>query len=384
MKNFTFFIILLSLLTASCNSRVNSIFGSRTPHERYEKRMDELDIDETPIGKEWKAASAKALHSPVLISLPFRMQGVFPADKPRAIGLEFTAKQGEQLRFELQKNTTHDLVIYADLFKKEGMETEHLFSAETDSTRFVADMDESGTYILRLQPQIQDSGDYTLTIISGPSLGFPLSDKKARVGSFWGDSRDGGTRRHEGIDIFAPKKSPAIAAADGYITGVDEGGLGGKTVWLRPSGKNYSLYYAHLDAQLVQRGQFVKKGETIGLVGNTGNAKHTPAHLHFGIYTYGGAVDPFPFVNPVVKNTALATKELPELLRLTKAQKTASGTFINANTVVVPIAVTAKNYIAELPDGTLINAPFAAMKAMKEISQTGTIASKQLIEKKKS
>src|SRR5687767_8483189 len=126
MKNFTFFLLLFSLLIISCNSRINGIFGTKTPHERYVKRMDELDIDETPLGKEWKAASEKALIEPVSISLPFRMQGLFPAGIPRAVGLEFTAKQGEQLKFELQKNTGTDLIVYADLFRRDGMETEHL------------------------------------------------------------------------------------------------------------------------------------------------------------------------------------------------------------------------------------------------------------------
>ena len=121
-----------------------------------------------------------------------------------------------------------------------------LLSADTSSTQFTFDATETGTYVLRLQPQLNQSGSYGLSIAVGPSLGFPVSGTKAKPGSFWGDSRDGGKRRHEGMDIFAPKLTPAIAAADGYISGVREGGLGGKTVWLNVNNRNIYLYYAHL------------------------------------------------------------------------------------------------------------------------------------------
>jgi hypothetical protein len=211
------------------------------------------------------------------------------------------------------------------------------------------------------------TGEYNLSISVGPSLAFPVSGTKAKAGSFWGAARDGGKRRHEGIDIFAPKLTPAVAAADGYVTGVREGGIGGKTVWLRHSDKNVFLYYAHLDKQSVQEGQFVKKGDVIGLVGNTGNAKFTPAHLHFGVYTYSGPVDPLPYVNQSLKTApAVPAKNLTRSLKLIKTQKTVQGTVVKANTILVPLAVTAKGYIAELPDGNLIKAPFTSVQVFKQ------------------
>lgn len=244
-------------------------------------------------------------------------------------------------------------------------------------------MEETGDYVLRLQPELFRSGEYSLSISVGPSLGFPVSYNKANVGSVWGDNRDGGKRSHEGIDIFAPKLSPAIAAADGYITGVREGGLGGKTVWLRPEGKDYTLYYAHLDKQLVQEGQTVKKGQTIGLVGNTGNAKYTPSHLHFGVYTSGGAIDPLPFVNKKVQTPVeIPGKNLAGLLKLTKSKKVGDD-LIKANTVLVPLAVTSKGYIAELPDGKNIQIEFDDAKIIKAGTKTD-IATKPSLASKKS
>ena len=77
---------------------------------------------------------------------------------------------------------------------------------------------------------------------------------------------------------------------------MDINNLGGKVVFMRPSGKNLSLYYAHLDSQIVETGQRVTTGQVLGLVGNTGNARTTPAHLHFGIAGGKGWVNPLPYV----------------------------------------------------------------------------------------
>jgi len=366
MKNL-FYLFLFAVLSVSCGSNVN-IFGNKTPHRQYEEK-----IDDTPAGREWLAVSKKVLASPQTIQLPYRHQGNFPNDKSRALALMFTVKQGERVHVELDKQNNSEFVLYADLYLQDGDELSHLYAADIDSTRFNFDAEETGSYIIRLQPEINGTGLYSLNISTGPSLGFPVSGHKARTGSFWGDDRDGGKRSHEGIDIFAPKLTPAVAAADGYITSVRDGGLGGKTVSLRPTGKKLSLYYAHLDKQLVEEGQFVKKGEVVGLVGNTGNAKHTPAHLHFGIYTYDGAIDPFPFVNQTVKTApALPNKEMSGYLKLLKAQKSPTGSLAEVNTVLIPLAVTSKNFIAELPDGTIIQAPFNAVKLVKEREQQKT------------
>jgi murein DD-endopeptidase MepM/ murein hydrolase activator NlpD len=135
----------------------------------------------------------------------------------------------------------------------------------------------------------------TPTLVS--SWVFPVWGKKSNIGSFWGDARDGGKRKHEGIDIFAKKGTPVVAVYDGVIISKSTTPLGGKNLWLQSLHKPLRAYYAHLDQQKVRAGQFVKKGQVIGTVGNTGNAKHTPSHLHFGIYkSFGGAVDPLPYV----------------------------------------------------------------------------------------
>ena len=115
------------------------------------------------------------------------------------------------------------------------------------------------------------------------------------IKSFYGDSRDGGKRAHEGIDIFAKKGTPVIAPTDGVVTRVTTGKLGGKVVWMQDKKRGHSYYFAHLDQQLVSPGKAVAKGDTLGTVGNTGNARYTPPHLHFGIYQ-NRSLDPVNFV----------------------------------------------------------------------------------------
>ena len=135
-------------------------------------------------------------------------------------------------------------------------------------------------------------------------LYFPVTGSRVNVGSVWGQERDGGRRRHEGIDIFADKGTPLVAISDGIIEFVGNDQLGGKTITLQPDDYEWEAYYAHLDKQYVSNGQRVKKGQLIGTVGNTGNAKSTPPHLHFGIYTENGAIDPLPYVKTSPKLTS--------------------------------------------------------------------------------
>ena len=116
--------------------------------------------------------------------------------------------------------------------------------------------------------------------------------------STWHAPRPGG-RRHEGQDIFAAEGTPVVSATDGVVTRIAEGGLGGKHVWIfGPGGRSY--YYAHLSgfSGTVSVGDFVEAATVIGYVGNTGNARTTPPHLHFGVYSASGAIDPAPLLSP--------------------------------------------------------------------------------------
>lgn len=87
---------------------------------------------------------------------------------------------------------------------------------------------------------------------------------------------------HRGVDIFARKGTPVLSATTGIVVYTGILSLGGNVVVvLSPTLKFH--YYAHLDEIQTSTLQFVSSGEQIGTVGKTGNAKNTPAHLHYSI-----------------------------------------------------------------------------------------------------
>ena len=154
--------------------------------------------------------------------------------------------------------------------------------------------------------------------VASKKLAFPVAGKKSNVGSFWGASRDGGRRKHQGIDIFASKGTPVVAITDGVIVERAHTRIGGKVLWLKSAAHGWTAYYAHLDKQNVREGQYVRKGEVLGTVGKTGNARYTPAHLHFGIYKASGPVNPYPYVKNAQK---VLLKQATVKKKTTKAKK---------------------------------------------------------------
>lgn len=298
-------VLLLLGFLAGCKTPVSGVFGKRTPHEAYTARLSAAGLDGTTLGRHWLEAASRSLSQPSVVTAPYSENGYFAADRPGAVGLRFPATRGEKLQISLETVPSAGFTIYMDLWRVDDntSELKLLAAADTSSRSLEYEADGNHSLLLRIQPELLESGEYTLSIRTGPSLAYPIrAPGKDHIQSYWGASRDAGARRHEGIDLFAKFRTPVVAAADGTVTNVGESNLGGKTVWLRPAGKPFVLYYAHLDEQLVQQGQRVKTGDTLGLMGNTGNARTTPPHLHFGIYMQGGAVDPLAFVNPEVKD----------------------------------------------------------------------------------
>ena len=123
-------------------------------------------------------------------------------------------------------------------------------------------------------------GSYAL---SDRPLGVPVAGvSRARLVSTFGARRDGGRRRHQGVDIFAPRGTPVLAAHDGVVVHIGHARLGGLVV--HTFGRRGVLaYYAHLDhlRRGLVVGELVVEGEVLAYVGNTGNARTTPPHLHF-------------------------------------------------------------------------------------------------------
>ena len=145
-------------------------------------------------------------------------------------------------------------------------------------------------------------------------LSMPLQDVlKRQVGNTWHAPR-GTDRLHEGQDIFAPKGTPIYSATSGFVYNVGENNLGGQTVSVIGDGGRV-YYYAHLDSYApgIAVGDPVTRQTLLGYVGTTGNAQGTPPHLHFGVYTSSGAINPLPLL---VDRTQSAVTTRPSQRRM--------------------------------------------------------------------
>lgn len=359
-----YFVLLLLICLFSCRSGSLNLFKPASPHQAYRQKLINAGLDKTAIGASWISNADKSLQNALNISIPFRETGYFAAERIPVSSYRFTAARGQKLKVSLNKKSAEQFKIYLDIWEQpEDGRNRLLASADTTGKPLELELKSNGVYLMRIQPELLQSGQYTVEITSGPSLGFPVkSSVRPAVQSYFGDSRDANTRKHEGIDIFAPFRTPVVAVAEGIVQRVNENNLGGKVVWMRPIGKDYTLYYAHLDEQIATEGQRVLPGDTLGLIGNTGNAHSTAPHLHFGIYTAEGAVDPFPFINTVTRPAPPITAPLA-LLNAT-ARSTGRASVYNSpestmaalaqlkpGTVMHVNAANSSWYSVQLPDG---------------------------------
>lgn len=135
-----------------------------------------------------------------------------------------------------------------------------------------------------------------------------LNVRPSELSDTYTDSRGGGERLHEAIDIMAPQGTSVVAAAPGVIEKLFESDAGGMTIYVRSNDGRTIHYYAHLDkyAEGLKEGQKVRRGQRLGEVGSSGNASADAPHLHFAIlqttkdavwWEPANAVNPYPLLS---------------------------------------------------------------------------------------
>jgi murein DD-endopeptidase MepM/ murein hydrolase activator NlpD len=120
------------------------------------------------------------------------------------------------------------------------------------------------------------------------------------------EMRGGSTRRHDALDILAPRGTPVVAADDGTVRKLFTSVPGGLTVYEYDPDQRYCYYYAHLDAYApgLHEGQILRRGDLVGYVGTTGNAPKDTPHLHFAVirldpdkrWWTGTPINPYPLL----------------------------------------------------------------------------------------
>ncbi|MCG2731053.1 MAG: M23 family metallopeptidase [Acetobacterium sp.] len=144
-------------------------------------------------------------------------------------------------------------------------------------------------------------GNLVTPVAGAVTSGFGYRD------AFMTDSGQMSSSYHEGIDIGAAYGDAVGAAGAGTVTFAGDAGGYGNMVRIDHGGGLTSMY-AHLSSILVSVGDIVSKLQTIGLVGSTGNS--TGAHLHFGLYQDGAAIDPSALFGGYATGTNFATRGL--------------------------------------------------------------------------
>ena len=145
-------------------------------------------------------------------------------------------------------------------------------------------------------------------VVAPSGLAIPVAGISARdLVDTYTQSRSGGARVHNAIDIMAPRGTPVVAAAPGTVEKLffSEGG-GGISAYVRSEDRQWIYYYAHLDAYApgLREGQQIARGAPIGTVGSTGNASPAGPHLHFAVnrmtpderWHEGTPVNPYPLL----------------------------------------------------------------------------------------
>jgi hypothetical protein len=320
--------------------------------------------------REWTRASEESLNTAAAITLPFHETGYFPPDEAMAAAYRMQLRRGRRLSVVVTFVSSLPSRLFVDLFEVADPSPRRVASLDEKAMTLVYNVPRDGEYILRVQPELLGGGRFTLVERTLASLSFPVSGLTATaVQSGFGSARDAGTRAHEGIDIFATRGTPVRAVVQGVAT-PGTNALGGNVVWLRGSG-GLRFYYAHLDRQALDGVTSVHEGDVLGYVGNTGNARTTGPHLHFGVYD-GGAIDPLPFLgvdDPVPEAPPADVDLFDQLMRVmpTRAPLHAGpnpGTTIRTSTTrggVVRIFGASGRWVrVQLPDGTVGYLPASA------------------------
>lgn len=377
------FLLLPAILVLSCNGlkSIKTAFSPLSPYEAYVESLKKAELLSASMTREWLLAGEDIFDDSVIVNLPFSESGFFQASVPQARSYRFKVRDGQVLTVNGAIKTNREAQVFLDLFIRDDAAWERI--AYADSTLSIThEFNRDQECVLRVQPELLANTWYAINISITPVLINPVygASNKA-IGSFYGAPRDNGKRSHEGVDIFAPKGTPVVAPTDGYISRVGLNTLGGKVVWMKDPQRGHSYYFAHLDSQMVKPGMRVRQGHVLGLVGNTGNARRTPPHLHFGIYQ-SGSRDPLYYIHMVEEAMAslpidTGFQQKPFKVRTAKvammagpSKKLIAKATLPKNTFVTVIGQSHEWYRIALPDDA---EGFVLKKQLAEL-KGGTVA----------
>ncbi len=374
-------VLCLSVLSSCRQELVPEVYRPSSAHDAYLYALEQAGLAESALAVDWKEASRESLNRAIPITPPF--QEVFYVDPKEAfsVAYRFEVLRGQRTEIQVDLQGEEPTRIFMDLFRVEGDSPDYwvpVASAPEGEYKLEFEPRLTIPYTIRIQPELLRGGRFTITIRNVPSLEFPVAGADSRdIGSGFGAPREGGRRRHHGVDIFAPRHTYVTAPSDGRVLRAGEQPVGGRTIWIRDEKRNLTLYFAHLQALKVEQNANVKKGDVIGTVGNTGNARTTPPHLHFAIYVRGsGPIDPVHFItktNDIPRPVTVDLQPLgkwvrsntqPVFLRPTSDPRAEPATELEQYVPMQVLAAASERYRVLLPDGTSGYVPAGSLESV--------------------
>lgn len=379
---FTLFVSLL--LFSHCQKEiVPEPYKPSNSHDAYVHSLRSAGLAQTAIARDWIRASENAIKNPVDVESPFEETFYVDHAAAFAVAYHFSVIKGQRVEIDVAFDGQKRCRLFMDLFRVRGLSYEDwrlVASANNNEKHLEFEPKQNAEYVLRLQPELLRGGRFTITIRNMASLGFPVLGYDHRaIGSGFGVPRDGGRRKHHGVDVFTKRHTPVIAPSKAFVRRVSESDIGGLNIWLHDQKRGLHLYFAHLQTQEVKKNTYVELGQRIGTVGNTGNARRTPPHLHFGIYASGeGPVDPVNFIKEINSTPKEITADMAMLGRWARAKQ--SNVSLNASAASRSLKITRLDsqsamkvqaasgnmYRILLPDGLSGYVPFHSIESAEE------------------
>ena len=232
-RNLVYFFA-LSLVFISCEGLKNSAINIFESSERakYERSFSGSDS----LLSNWKNAYEMAKSTNLQIEDGFTATATKDSSDTFALAYTLELKKGEDLVIEIEP-VNHSKFFVDIIDDNQQLENTSQLLENGKLSSFIRN---AGKHTVIIQPEIHFQGNFLFKIYTQPSIAFPVAGKGNRdIQSFWGANRDGGARRHEGVDIFAKRGTPVVAAVDGRISRTGNTGLGGKQVWLRRHSREF-------------------------------------------------------------------------------------------------------------------------------------------------
>ncbi|HUF32234.1 MAG TPA: M23 family metallopeptidase [Acidimicrobiales bacterium] len=217
---------------------------------------------------------------------------------------------------------------------------------------------------------LQELEQFGVSIEDAAVIGFgrfPVGGQASYSHDWWFPRFGPGWRLHEGTDIFAPMGTPVRAPVDGTIR-ITDGGLGGLSVYVdQPDGTYWYLTHLSGIGPGIEIESSVVTGQVVGYVGNSGNARTTPPHLHIQIHPRGGRpIDPKPVLDKFISDALAAVPELVAAY----AAAAAAGNLDDTGRPAVEVATPAAVELPE-PDDLELGPPRSALLWASSVSPTG-------------